>query len=50
MTVLRLFFLKDAHSLRMSFRHSLVDPLFKVLRLVSMITNVWRLRLNLPYP
>ncbi len=29
MTVLRLFLLKDAHSLLMSFRHSLVDPPLK---------------------
>lgn len=29
MTVLRLFLLKDAHTLRMSFRHSLVDPPLK---------------------
>lgn len=29
MTVLRLVLLKDAHSLRMSFRRSLVDPPLK---------------------
>lgn len=39
MTVLRPFLLRDAHSRRMSFRRSLLDPLLKVLRLVSMITN-----------